>query len=84
MLGFGGFWVDTSPRRVAVEGGMLRTRNDQPTLWDAIIPPELLELPEQLAKVDRLLDDERFFAPFVPHFHPSEGVPRSRWRPTCG
>lgn len=45
---------------------MLRTRNDQPTLWDAIIPPELLELPEQLAKVDRLLDDERFFAPFVP------------------
>jgi transposase, IS5 family len=63
---------------------MLRTRNDQPTLWDAIIPPELLELPEQLAKVDRLLDDERFFAPLVPHFHPSEGVPRSRWRPTCG
>jgi transposase, IS5 family len=54
---------------------MLRTRNDQPTLWDAIIPPELLELPEQLAKVDRLLDDERFFAPFVPHFHPSEGRP---------
>jgi hypothetical protein len=60
---------------VAVEGGVLRTRNDQPTLWDAIIPPELLELPEQLAKVDRLLDDERFFAPFVRHFHPSEGRP---------
>lgn len=54
---------------------MLRTRNDQPTLWDAIIPPELLELPEQLAKVDRLLDDERFFAPFVPHFHATEGRP---------
>jgi hypothetical protein len=54
---------------------MLRTRNDQPTLWDAIIPSELLELPELLAKVDRLLDDERFFAPFVPYFHPSEGRP---------
>lgn len=54
---------------------MLRTRNDQPTLWDAIIPPELLELPEQLAKVDRLLDDERFFAAFVPHFHATEGRP---------
>lgn len=54
---------------------MVRTRNDQPSLWDAIIPPELLELPEQLAKVDRLLDDERFFAPFVPHFHPCEGQP---------
>ena len=54
---------------------MLRTRNDQPTLWDAIIPPELLELPELLAKVDRLLDDERFFTPFVPHFHATEGRP---------
>jgi transposase, IS5 family len=54
---------------------VLRTRNDQPTLWDAIIPPELLELPEQLAKVDRLLDDERFFAPFVPYFHATEGRP---------
>ncbi len=54
---------------------MLRTRNDQPTLWDAIIPPELLGLPEQLAKVDRLLDDERFFAAFVPHFHATEGRP---------
>lgn len=57
---------------------MLRTRNDQPTLWDAIIPPELLELPEQLARVDRLLDDERFFAPFVPHFHATEGRPSIR------
>jgi transposase, IS5 family len=54
---------------------MLRTRNDQRTLWDAIIPPELLELPEQLAKVDRLLDDERFFAAFVPHVHATEGRP---------
>jgi transposase, IS5 family len=51
---------------------MLRTRNDQPTLWDAIIPPEL---PELLAKVDRLLDDERLFTPFVAHFHPSKGRP---------
>jgi transposase, IS5 family len=54
---------------------MLRTRNDQPTLWDAIIPPELLELPELLAKVDRLLDDERFFTPFEAHFHATEGRP---------
>jgi transposase, IS5 family len=54
---------------------MLRTRNDQPTLWDAIIPPELLELPELLTKVDQLLDDERFFAAFVPHFHATEGRP---------
>lgn len=54
---------------------MLRTRNDQLTLWDAILPAELLALPELLAKVDALLDDERFFAPFVPHFHATMGRP---------
>jgi IS5 family transposase len=54
---------------------MLRTRNDQLTLWDAILPEELLALPELLAKVDRLLDDERFFEPFRAHFHPTEGRP---------
>lgn len=43
---------------------MLRTRNDQLTLWDAILPEELLALPELVAKVDRLLDEGRFFAPF--------------------
>ena len=54
---------------------MLRTRNNQLSLWDAILPEELLALPEQLAKVDALLDDERFFAPFRAHFHPAEGRP---------
>ncbi len=54
---------------------MLRTRNGQPTLWEAILPQELLELPELLAKVDALLDDEAFFAPFRDHFHPTEGRP---------
>jgi hypothetical protein len=54
---------------------MLRTRNDQLALWDAILPEELLALPELLAKVDELLDDGRFFAPFREHFHPAEGRP---------
>jgi IS5 family transposase len=27
---------------------VLRTVNDQPTLWDAILPPELLVLPAEL------------------------------------
>jgi transposase, IS5 family len=30
------------------------------------------------------LDDERFFAPFVPHFHPSEGRPSIPMETTCG
>ena len=47
---------------------MLRTVNDQPTLWDAILPAELLVLPTELARVDVLLDDAVFFAPFAAYF----------------
>ena len=49
---------------------MLRTVNDQLSLWDAILPPELLVLPDELGRVDGLLDDPVFFAPFVPFFDP--------------
>ena len=54
---------------------MLRTVNDQLSLWDAILPPELLVLPDELARVDALLDDPVFFAPFVPFFDPRIGRP---------
>jgi IS5 family transposase len=54
---------------------MLRTRNDQPTLWDSILPEDLLRLPAELARVDALLDDEAFFAPFRPYFDPVFGRP---------
>ncbi len=54
---------------------MLRTVNEQPTLWDAVLPEKLLALPAELARVDSLLDDERFFAPFVPFFDPTIGRP---------
>ena len=37
---------------------MLRTVSDQPTLWDATLPSELLVLPAELARVDALLDDQ--------------------------
>jgi len=36
---------------------------------------ELLRLPEELARVDELLDDPAFFAPFVPYFDPRIGRP---------
>jgi hypothetical protein len=32
---------------------MLHTRNDQPTLWDSILPPEVRRLPAELQRVDR-------------------------------
>jgi IS5 family transposase len=41
----------------------------------SLLPPEVLRLPEELARVDALLDDPVFFAPFAPHFHPLLGRP---------
>jgi IS5 family transposase len=54
---------------------MFRTVGDQPTLWEAILPDELRRLPAELTRVDALLDDPRFFAPFVPFFDPRIGRP---------
>ena len=54
---------------------MLRTLNDQPTLWEAILPKEYLGLPPALAEVDRVLDDPSFFEPFRPFFTRATGRP---------
>ena len=51
---------------------MLRTRNEQPTLWESILPAECLRLPAELALVDAVLDDPVFFAPFAPFFDRSK------------
>jgi len=54
---------------------MFRTIGDGPSSWELLLPPELLRLPGELARVDALLDDPVFFAPFAPHFHPVLGRP---------
>lgn len=54
---------------------MFRTVNDQPTLWDSILPPELLVLAPELGRVDALLDDPVFFAPFAAYFDARIGRP---------
>ncbi len=54
---------------------MLRTVNEQPTLWDALLPAELLVLPQELSGVDALLDDPVFFAPFAAYFDARIGRP---------
>ena len=54
---------------------MFRTVNDQPTLWDSILPSELLVLPAELGRVDALLDDPVFFAPFAAYFDARIGRP---------
>jgi transposase, IS5 family len=54
---------------------MLRTRAPEASLWEAVLPEEVLRLSEELARVDALLDDSAFFAPFVPFFDLRVGRP---------
>ena len=53
-----------------IEATVFRTISGPVPAWESSLPPELLRLPEELARVDALLDDPAFFAPFAPHFHP--------------
>src|SRR3954447_7921228 len=54
---------------------MLRTVGDQPSLWESILPEACLGMRAELAAVDRLLDDSRFFEPYRVFFHPVLGRP---------
>ena len=54
---------------------MLRTVSEQPTLWESVLPAAVLRMPAELEAVDRLLDDERFFAPYRRFFHATLGRP---------
>jgi len=54
---------------------MLRLSHDQPSLWEAVLPPELFQMSEELSRVDKLLEDERFFAPFRERFYTRMGRP---------
>lgn len=57
---------------------MLRFRQEQAnqlTLFDVLLPIEVRELPDDLAKLDRWLDDERFFQPFRDKYHERLGRP---------
>jgi hypothetical protein len=49
---------------------VFRTIGDQPSLWESLLPEEVPRLPAELARVDALLDDPAFFAPFVRFFDP--------------
>ena len=65
----------SNPWREGFEAIVFRTVSDQVSLWEAVLPPELLKLPDELARVDALLDDPVFFAPFVPFFDLRIGRP---------
>ena len=76
--------MSSNPWREGFEDIVFRTVNDQPTLWDAILPPELLVLSVELGRVDGLLDDPVFFAPFAAHFDARIGRPSIPMGPICG
>jgi transposase, IS5 family len=54
---------------------VFRTVGDQPSLWESLLPEGVMRLPEELARVDGLLDGPAFFAPFARHFDPPIGRP---------
>jgi len=57
---------------------MLRLDNSSqqnPSLWETVLPPELFQMNEELTQIDKLLDDERFFAPFQERFATTMGRP---------
>jgi transposase, IS5 family len=54
---------------------MFRTIGDPVSLWESLLPEEVRRLPPELARVDELLDDPAFFAPFRPFFDPRAGRP---------
>jgi IS5 family transposase len=54
---------------------MLRTVGPPGSLFELLLPAGMRVLSGELADVDRLLDDGRFFGPFRPFFDPTEGRP---------
>ncbi len=70
-------WEDGLNALVAegIEAIVFRTVGDQCSLWESVLPEELRRVPGELARVDALLDDPAFFAPFVPFFDPQMGRP---------
>ncbi len=54
---------------------MLRLRDSQVDLFDALMPAEAKMLSAELAAVDALLDDDRFLAPFIARFACAIGRP---------
>ena len=54
---------------------MLQLHPEGPDLWESILPDELRKLPEELARVDELLQDERLMEPFLTKFNQTMGRP---------
>jgi IS5 family transposase len=65
----------SDPSRTRVEAIVLRTVGPQGSLFELLLPAGMRVLSGELAEIDVLLDDERFFKPFRRFFDPVEGRP---------
>jgi IS5 family transposase len=45
----------------------------QCSLWESVLPEELRRRPEELSRVDALVDDQALCTPYVPFFDPRMG-----------
>jgi len=66
---------DFRPFWPRVEVIVLRTVGPPGSLFELLLPPGMRVLSGELATVDRLLDDARFFGQFKPFFSPVDGRP---------
>src|SRR3954452_22021553 len=67
--------MTSDPSCPRVEAIVLRTVGPQGSLFELLLPAGMRVLSGELADMDALLDDERFFGPFRSFFDPSEGRP---------
>ena len=67
--------VASDPSRTRVEATVLRTVGPQGSLFELLLPAGMRVLSGELADIDSLLDDERYFQPFRRFFDATEGRP---------
>jgi IS5 family transposase len=58
-----------------MEDSMLRIRAKDPELFDSLLPEELRKLPEELERVNELLDNPAIVEPFIKRFNVLMGRP---------
>lgn len=63
---------------------MFHTDADPVSLWEAVLPPELRKLTDELARVDALLDDPVSSRRSSRSSTRGSAGRRRRWRPTYG
>ena len=62
---------------------LFRTVGPQGSLFELLLPPGMRVLSGELAEIDELLDDQRFFQPFRGFFDSCEGRPSIPWKRIC-